>query len=196
MDIGYIRCSTDHQDLEAQRQMMRDAGVEQIFEDYAKSGAKLGRSGLDKALAACREGDRITVVRIDRLSRSMQDFVNILADLTARGVTFRSITQGFDTSTPEGRLMANMLASFSEFEREMIKARTKDAMRVAKARGKLKGKRPKLSAVQQESLYKQYLSGEYTITELAEIHHVTRPTVYRTIDRMKHQAEVVRKDVA
>ena len=81
MDVGYIRCSTAKQELEVQRQKMRDAGVDAVYEDFAESGAKLGREGLEKALAAVREGDRLTVVKVDRLSRSLRDLLELVGDL-------------------------------------------------------------------------------------------------------------------
>lgn len=111
MEIGYIRCSTNKQDLGVQRDKMLSAGVERVFEDYAETGSKLGREGMDKALSALREGDRLTVTKVDRLSRSLRDLVNTVGDLTDRGIAFRCLDQAFDTSTPEGRLMFGMLAS-------------------------------------------------------------------------------------
>lgn len=185
MDVGYIRCSTAKQELEVQRQKMRDAGVDAVYEDFAESGAKLGREGLEKALAAVREGDRLTVVKVDRLSRSLRDLLELVEGLEKRGVSFRALDQGFDTSTIEGKLLLSILGAVAEFERGIIRARTEDGIKLARSKGRYQGRKPRLSERQQKAVLAQYESGEYTITELAEMWNVSRPVIYRVIEKAK-----------
>lgn len=184
MNIGYARCSTDKQDLEAQKQTLRKMGVpeENIYSDYAKSGTKLvGRDGLDQALACARSGDTLMVPKLDRLARSVRDFHTLIDGLTSRGVTVQIGTMTYDPDDPMGQLLIGQLALFAEFEASMIRMRTKEGMAIAKAKGHLRGKQPKLSAAKRAHLLDLASAGEHNVTELAELFSVSRPTVYREL---------------
>ena len=183
--IGYARCSTDEQDLTAQRQALHALGVppDRVYIDHGISGTKRERPGLDQALAAVRTGDTLVVPKLDRLARSVPDARDIGDTLAKRGVSLSLGSQIYDPDDPMGKLFFNILATFAEFEVDLIRMRTREGMAVARAQGKLKGRQPKLSAMQQRELKRIHQTGEYTISDLGELYSVSRPTVYRTLSR-------------
>jgi len=183
--IGYARCSTDEQDLTAQRQRLAELGVgdERIYLDHGLTGTNRKRPGLDQALAAVREGDTLVVPKLDRLARSVPDAREIGDSLAARGIKLSLGGQVYDPADPMGKMFFNILATFAEFEVDLPGMRTREGMAVAKAKGKLRGKQPKLSTKQQRELVRMYGTGEYTTADLAEVFAVSRTTVYRTLQR-------------
>lgn len=183
--IGYARCSTDKQDLTAQRAALERLGVpsERIYTDHGLTGTSRARPGLDQALAAVRAGDTLVVPKLDRLARSVPDARAIADDLVARGVKLALGSSVYDPADPMGKMFFNILATFAEFEADLIRLRTREGMAIARARGKLRGKRPKLSDKQQRELRRMRETGEYSISDLAELFSVSRPTVYRTLAR-------------
>lgn len=187
MLIGYARVSTREQDLTAQHEALRALGVdaEQIFVDHGFTGASRSRPGLDRALAACRAGDTFVVTKLDRLARSLPDARDIAAELERRGAALSLGGSTYDPSDPVGRLLFNVLGMVAEFEADLIRARTREGMAVARAKGRLRGKQPKLSPIQEAHLVRLHLSGEHTTAEIAELFGVARSTVYRAIDRAR-----------
>ena len=185
MLIGYARCSTDKQDLEANRQILLELGVEadHIYLDKAYSGTTRARPGLDQSLAAVRAGDTLVTPKLDRLARSVPDAREIGDSLAARSVRLQLGTMVYDPTDPMGKMFFNILATFAEFEVDLLRMRTREGMAIARAKGKLKGRAPKLSAARQAHLLKLHTAGEHTIAELAELFEVSRPTVYRTLSR-------------
>ena len=183
--IGYARCSTDRQDLTAQRQALADLGVEpdRIYMDRGLSGTHRARPGLDQAMAAVREGDTLVVPKLDRLARSVPDARHIADQLEAKGVKLALGRNIYDPADPMGKMFFNILATFAEFEADLIRMRTREGMAIARARGKLRGKQPKLSDKQQKELCRMHASGDYSIGDLAEVFAVSRPTVYRVLGR-------------
>ncbi len=183
--IGYARCSTDAQDLTAQRETLRGLGVpdERIYLDHGMTGTRRQRPGLDQALAAVRSGDTLVVPKLDRLARSVPDARDIGDSLAARGVKLSLGGAVYDPADPMGKLFFNILATFAEFEVDLLRMRTREGMAIARAKGKLKGRAPKLSASRQAHLLKLHAAGEHTIAELAELFEVSRPTVYRVLER-------------
>ena len=183
--IGYARCSTDRQDLAAQRQALLELGVaeDRIYTDHGFTGTTRARPGLDQALAAVREGDTLVVPKLDRLARSVPDARAIADRLRERGVKLALGRALYDPSDPMGKMFFNILATFAEFEADLIRLRTREGMAIARARGKLRGKQPKLSDRQQRELCRMHATGEYSISDLAELFSVSRPTVYRTLNR-------------
>jgi DNA invertase Pin-like site-specific DNA recombinase len=139
--------------------------------------------GLRRALAACRAGDTLVVTKLDRLSRSLPDARAIADELTSRQVKLALGTAVHDPTDPVGRLLFNVVAMVAEFEADLIRARTREGMKVARAKGRLRGKQPKLSPAQEAHLVKLYRAGGHTIGELEELFAVTRSTVYRAIRR-------------
>lgn len=185
MQIGYARVSTDEQDLTAQRGGLACLGVapERIYVDYGLTGANRERPGLREALAACRDGDTLVVTKLDRLARSVPDACAVAQELEARRVKLNLGGSIHDPNDPVGRLLFNVLTMIAEFEVDLIRMRTREGMAVARAKGRLRGKQPKLSAGQGTALVKLHGTGEHTVSELGELFGVGRSTVYRTLDR-------------
>lgn len=183
--IGYARVSTNDQDLTAQKNALMASGVppEKIFTDQGLTGTNRARPGLSEALAACRNGDTLVVTKLDRLARSLRDAKDIVDELTRREVKLSIGGSIHDPTDPVGKLLFNVLAMVAEFEADLIRARTREGMAVAKAKGKLRGKQPKLSKKQETHLVALHHAGAHTTAELAELFSVARSTVYRAIKR-------------
>ena len=188
--IGYARCSTDRQDLEAQRAALVNLAHQEdrIYTDHGLTGTNRERPGLAQALAAVREGDTLVVPKLDRLARSVPDARAIAAELEARDVKLALGASVHDPSDPMGRMFFNILATFAEFEADLIRMRTREGMAVARAKGKLKGKKPKLSDRRQAELRRMHDAGDHSISDLAEVFDVSRPTVYRVLQRVSGQS--------
>ncbi len=140
--IGYARVSTNDQDLALQTNELQAAGCEPIFTDKV-SGAKSDRPGLDVCLGNLRKGDTLVVWRLDRLGRSMQHLISVIADLKTRGIGFRSLRDGaIDTTTASGELVFNIFAALAQFESELIRERTRAGLAAARARGRTGGRKP------------------------------------------------------
>ncbi len=183
--IGYARVSTDAQDLTAQRDGLQALGVdpERIYVDHGLTGTQRDRPGLRQALAAGRAGDTLVVTKLDRLARSLPDARDIVDDLTRRQIKLNLGGSVRDPTDPVGRLLFNVLAMIAEFEADLMRARTREGMKVAKAKGRLRGKQPKLTPRQEAHLVALHRDGEHTSTELAELFSVARSTVYRALAR-------------
>lgn len=183
--IGYARCSTDDQDLTAQKVALAELGVaaDRMYLDHGLTGTNRARPGLAQALAAVRAGDTLVVPKLDRLARSVPDARTIGDELTARGVKLSLGGSIYDPSDPMGKLFFNILATFAEFEVDLLRARTREGMAIARAKGRLKGKPPKLSARQRAHLLAQHRAGAHNIAELAELFSISRATVYRELRR-------------
>ena len=185
MKIGYARVSTRAQDVEVQRQQLIALGVEpaRIYTDEGITGTHRDRPGLRMALAAARAGDELVVAKLDRLARSVPDARDIAGEPEAGGVVLNLGGSKYDPRDPMGRLLFNALAMIAEFEADLIRARTKEGMELAKQRGRLAGGKPKLSIRRQEALVRDHRSGEWTMQELCENYGVSRATAYRVIGR-------------
>jgi DNA invertase Pin-like site-specific DNA recombinase len=185
MLIGYARVSTNDQDLTAQKNALGALGVslEKTFTDQGLTGTNRARPGLREALAACRAGDTLVVTKLDRLARSLRDAKDIVDDLTLREVKLSIGGSVHDPTDPVGRLLFNVLAMVAEFEADLIRARTREGMQVAKAAGRLRGKQPKLSPAQEKHLVEVHQRGEHTTAQIAELFSVARSTVYRALQR-------------
>ena len=158
---------------------------EHIYTDHGYSGANRDRPSLAQALAAVRTGDTFVVPKLDRLARSVPDAQAIADELEKRGVAFALGRTVHDPSDPMGKMFFNMLATFAEFEADINRMRTRGGMAIARAKGKLKGKKPKLSERRQRELTRMHDTGSYSISDLGELFSVSRPTVYRVIKRNK-----------
>ena len=184
--VGYARCSTEGQDLTAQREWLLEQGV---AEDHILHGPWLlglvppHRPGLEMALAVVRAGDTLLVVKLDRLARSVRDALDILESLADKGVRFQLGDTVYDWASPMNKLFLGLLALVAEFEADLTRQRTKEGMAIARAKGKLKGRGHKLSPAQQRSLVREYEQGTENIVDLAKEFGVSRPTVYRVLAR-------------
>ena len=136
MLIGYARCSTDAQDLTAQRDALTALGVQpaRVYTDHGLTGTSRARPGLREALAACRAGDTLVVTKLDRLARSLPDARDIAGELTSAGVKLNIGGSLHDPDDPVGRLLFNVLAMIAEFESDLIMMRTREGMKVARAK--------------------------------------------------------------
>lgn len=143
--IGYARVSTAEQNLALQTDALHKAGCTRIFEDTV-SGAKAERAGLSAALAYVREGDTLVVWRLDRLGRSLPHLLEVISALETRSVGFQSITENIDTTTAGGRLVFHLFGALSQFERDLIRDRTKAGLAAAAARGRKGGRKPVMNA--------------------------------------------------
>jgi DNA invertase Pin-like site-specific DNA recombinase len=145
--IGSARCSTDKQDPTAQKVALEKLGVaaERIYTDHGLTGTNRSRPGLDQALAAVRTGDTLVVPKLDRFAQSVPDARFIADALVVRRVRLALRASVYDPVDPMGKMFFNILATFAEFEADLIRLRTREGMAVARARGKLRGKQPKLS---------------------------------------------------
>ena len=188
--IGYARVSTDEQDLTAQRDGLASLGVApaRIYVDHGLTGTNRERPGLREAMAACRDGDTLVVTKLDRLARSLPDARKIIDDLTRRQVKLSLGGSLHDPTDPVGRLLFNVLAMVAEFESDLIRLRTREGMKVAKAKGRLRGKQPKLNPRQEAHLVALHNAGEHSTAELGDLFGVARSTVYRAIQRDEARA--------
>ncbi|MFD2065584.1 recombinase family protein [Pontibacter silvestris] len=181
MKIGYARVSTQDQKLELQTDALTQHGCEQLFREKKSSKSK-ERPELEKMISQLRAGDTVVVWKLDRLGRSLRDLIELVSDFKERGVEFVSLQDGINTATPTGRFTFNIFASLAEFEREIIRERTKAGLEAAKARGR-KGGRPKglsKAAMEKAKTAKVLFdSGTRTVEEIAGILGIGRATCYR-----------------
>lgn len=178
---GYARVSTDDQDPASQIDALRAAGCDPIFVEYA-SGATMQRPEWQACNRGLGAGDTLTVVRIDRLGRSLTDLVSTLDDLAARGVHFRSLTEGIDTSTPLGRMFYQLAAAFAEYERALIRERTCAGIDAARAAGRQIGRPPALTDEQRTLARQLHAHGE-GVAAIARLLNVSPSTVRRTLSK-------------
>ena len=153
MLIGYARVSTDDQDTAVQVAALKAAGCERIYREKA-SGGRWDRPELHRLLDQLRKADVLVVWKLDRLSRSLRDVLIIMERLAEAKAGFRSLTEAIDTTTAAGRMMMQMVGSFAEFERAMLRERTKIGLEAARREGRIGGRRPKLTLQQQSEIRK------------------------------------------
>jgi DNA invertase Pin-like site-specific DNA recombinase len=177
---GYARVSTRDQDLASQDAELRDAGCAKVFKEKV-SGAKSDRPELAKLLRRMEPGDVLVVTRLDRLARSTRDLLNVLAAVAERGAGFKSLNDAWcDTTTPHGRLLTVLLGGIAEFERELIRARTGEGRKWAKARGVRFGRPPKLTPHQRQEAMQRLAAGE-TQADVARTYAVDASTISRLL---------------
>lgn len=173
--IGYARVSTSEQSLDLQRDALLKAGVlpDNLHEEQV-SGVAAKRPKLKAALLDAVEGDTFVVWKLDRLGRSMLDLLSHIRDMEARGVRFKSVTEGIDTTTPAGRLLLHVLGSLAEFELDLIRARTRAGMEAVRARGKKFGAPTKLKVTEARELF---MAGK-SVQQVADHFRCSRSAVY------------------
>ncbi len=182
MRIGYARVSTQEQDNTAQTAALRAAGCGRVFEDKA-SGGRWDRPELLRLLDQLRPGDVLVVWKLDRLSRSLKDLLSLLERVEQAEAGFLSLTEAIDTTTPAGRMMMQIVGSFAEFERAMLRERTRNGLLAARQEGRIGGRRPKLTARQQTEIVQMVASGQKTAADAARLFNVHPSTVTRLLAR-------------
>lgn len=182
MLIGYARVSTQDQDSKAQTAALQEAGCELIFKEKA-SGGRWDRPKLQELIGQLRKGDVVIVWKLDRLSRSLKDLLMLMEKIDLKGAGFRSLTESIDTTTPAGRMMMQIVGSFAEFEREMLRERTQSGLDAARKQGRVGGRRPKLKPQQEKEILKLIRSGEKTAAEAARLFSVHPSTISRLVSR-------------
>jgi DNA invertase Pin-like site-specific DNA recombinase len=191
MLIGYARVSTHDQTLALQRDALEKAGCTRIYEETISS-TKADRPKLAEALAYAREGDVLVVWRLDRLGRSVPNLIEILNEIAAKGVGFKSLQESIDTTTPMGKLFFHLSAAFAQYERDLIQERTRAGLAAARARGRFGG-RPRLAATDNPKLVarakKLHESRELTIKEICDTLHISQTTLYRYLNGERKQQQ-------
>jgi len=182
MKVGYARVSTHDQNLSLQLDALKQAGCEEIYQDQV-SGAKVGRSGLQEALAYLRQGDTLVVWRLDRLGRSLKHLIETVTMLEERGIGLQSLQESIDTTTSGGRLVFHIFGALAEFERNLIRERTQAGLQAARTRGR-KGGRPKaLDAKKAKLLYQLYDEKKHSVMELCDIMGISKSTLYTYLEQ-------------
>ena len=180
MLIGYARVSTNEQDTATQVAALKSAGCERIFREKA-SGGRWDRPELHRLLDQLRKGDVLVVWKLDRLSRSLRDVLTIMEQIAEAKAGFRSLSEAIDTTSPAGRMMMQMLGAFAEFERAMLRERTKAGLKSARRQGRIGGRRPKLRSQQQAEIIKMVSRGRKTAADAARLFDVHPATVSRLL---------------
>ena len=163
-----------------QARALRAAGCRRLFEEAA-SGGRWDRPELHRMLDHLREGDTIVVWKLDRLSRSLKDVLHIMERIAQAGAGFQSITENIDTTTSAGRMMMQMIGSFAEFERAMIRERTSAGIAAARAEGRVGGRRKKLDAAKRCEIAESVITGRKSGAEMARLYNISQPTVSRIV---------------
>lgn len=179
MLIGYARVSTADQCADLQLDALRAAGCERVFVEKA-SGAARDRAQMKAALRALNPGDTLVVWKLDRLARSIRQLIDTIEALDRRQVGFRSLTEGIDTTTPAGRLLLHIMAALAEFERSIIRERTVAGLAAARERGRVGGRRRKLSDSDLIHVRADRAAGA-SIPDLASRYGVGVSTIYRRL---------------
>lgn len=178
MLVGYARVSTQDQKPELQVDALKAAGCEEIFVEKA-SGAQRERPEMQAAIRHMRSGDTLVVWKLDRLARSVKQLIETVEALEAKGVGFRSLTEAIDTTTPGGKLVFHVFGALAEFERSIIRERTRAGLDAARARGRKGGRPPKLKEDDLRAARAMLADGEITVEAVAKRLDVSPATLYR-----------------
>jgi DNA invertase Pin-like site-specific DNA recombinase len=179
MLVGYARVSTLDQNLDLQLSALEEAGCEKLYQDQI-SGTKANRPGLSMALEVLRKNDTLVVWKLDRLGRTVKGLIDLVNFLHQKEIHFKSITDNVDTSTPAGRFFFHVMASLAQMERELLAERTKAGLAAAKAKGRVGGRKRKMTQSKIESA-KQLLSSGTLPKDVAQNLGISVPTLYRWI---------------
>lgn len=182
--VGYGRVSTKGQNLDRQIRALQDAGCQKVFADK-KSGKNVEREELWRCLDYLRPGDTLVVPSLDRLGRSLQDLIQIVAGLRKRGIGFRSLHEALDTTTAGGRLVFHVFAALAEFIRELIVDGTNEGLAAARARGQRLGRPPAMNAEQIRQARALLTRPEESVSSIARMLGVSRSTLYKHLPELR-----------
>lgn len=188
MRIGYARVSRgDSQEVQAQVEALKAAGCERVYTEEA-SGGRWDRPELHRLLDHLRPGDILVVWKLDRLSRSLKDLIALLERIEGAGATFESLTEHIETRSPAGRMLTQMLGSFAEFERAMIRERTRQGLEYAQSQGRKGGRRHKLTPAQRALIVRLVDSGEQKAADAARSFKVSEATISRILSEHRQES--------
>ena len=182
MIVGYARVSTQDQSLDLQSDALKSSGCEEIFSEKV-TGKQRERPELQNCLRMLRKGDVLVVWKLDRLARSLKDLVEIITELEAKQVGFRSITEAIDTTTAGGKLVFHIFGALAEFEHNLIRERTLAGLAAARARGRKGGRKPSMSSADIQKAAAMLLDTQITKTEVAKHFGVSRVTLNKALLR-------------
>lgn len=182
--IGYARVSTEDQRLDLQRDALQQAGCGVIYEESA-TGKNAMRPELEQCRKALRSGDTLVVSRLDRLGRNLSDLVQIVADLERSGISFESIAEKIETGSAAGKLVFHVFAALAEFERSLIRERTRAGLEAARARGRSGGRKPKLGERQIREIRALLRDPDILVADVARRYGVSRTTLYKHVGVIK-----------
>lgn len=191
MLVGYARVSTQDQKPALQLDALKAAGCEKVFREKA-SGAQRDRPQLAAAIDYMRDGDTLVVWKLDRLARSMKQLIETVEGLEARGIGFRSLTEAIDTTTSGGKLVFHIFGALAEFERSIIRERTRAGLDAAKARGQIGGRPKKLTDADLKAAKAMLAEDTFTVDEVARRMGVSTATLYRYLPAPR--ATITRKE--
>lgn len=190
MKIAYVRVSTQEQNLDRQLELLKPYEIERVFQEK-QSGKDMSREKINELLEFVREGDEVYVESWSRLSRTVSDLLKIFEMFERKKVRLYSVKEQYDTSSPTGKLMLNIIAALNQFERENLLERQREGIAYAKQKGVYRGRKPKEFDV---NILSEVLADieqkEMTVTEAAKVLGVTRATIYNIMNRAKKEAEL------
>lgn len=180
MKIGYARVSTEKQVLDLQLDALNKSGCETIYRDEGISGMSTTRPGLDSCMASLKTGDVLVVYKLDRLGRSLEHLITVVNDLQMAGIGFQSISEGFDTTTPAGKMIFHVIGSLAQFERELIRERVLAGLNAAKARGTKLGRKFSIKPETVAQAVKMYNDG-LSFAEIGRDLGMSRASAHRVV---------------
>ena len=187
MLVGYARVSTLGQELDLQKDALREAGCAWFYTDVA-SGGKAARPGLAEALDYLRAGDTLVVWRLDRLGRSLSHLIEVVSRLDGGGVGFRALQEQVDTTSAGGKLIFHVFGALAEFERELIRERTAAGLKAARARGRVGGRRKRMTPEQVRQASLLLANPNCAVAEICRTFGIHRATLYRNVKEYQRQA--------
>jgi len=180
MKIGYARVSTLEQNLSLQMDALKQAGCEKIITDEL-SGSVAERPGLNKLKDLLRKGDILVVWRLDRLGRTLKHLIEFVNELESQEIGFKSLQETVDTTSSSGKLVFHIFAALAEFERSLIRERTRAGLEAARTRGRQGGRPKTLDKNKQELMAKLYIGKEHTVKEICQMMNISKPTLYKYV---------------
>ncbi|ATJ85793.1 recombinase family protein [Ralstonia solanacearum] len=196
MLYGYARVSTQEQETHAQTDALSKAGVGFIFSEKKSGGTTAGRPELEKLLRILKPGDQVVVYKLDRIARSLKDLLRIIERIEEKGAQFRSLTESLDTTTPAGRMLFHMVGAFAEFERELIRERTRAGMAAAVQRGVKLGRHYALSPEDEAEALRLWFAGQMSKTAIARQFGTHISSIRRAIKRHQERQQPSLLDAA
>ena len=196
MLVGYARVSTQEQETHSQTDALLAAGVGFIFSEKRSGGAGSKRPAMEEMLTKISPGDTVVVYKLDRIARSLKDLLIIIERIEAAGAQFRSLTEHIDTRSPAGRMIFQIVGAFAEFERELIRERTKVGMAAAMRRGVKMGRPTAMTPDDEAECLRLWFSGNHTRTSLAKRYGTHLSSIKRAIKRHHERSQPSLLDAA